>query len=208
MSTPDLNRWYARIAWQTIDVDGAFPGECHDVALSWMYYLGVTPGDGHAPGSGYTDQVWRQFPHHRPGLANHFTKHDASEIRRGDIVYWSAYAGVGGLPHTAVATGPASGGYVRAVTQNPDAVHIENLTLDGVLGVLRPIALQEDIVTPEDIEAIAQRTARLILLKKVKTSGGGTTSLRRYLYLSDVRFNWLRKSVTRVIVYAKQLVKR
>lgn len=169
MSLPDLNAWYAGIAGQTIDVDGAMPGECHDVGLSWMYYLGVTPGDGHAPGTEYTDEVWKQFPNHRPGLAQHFTKHDASEIRRGDLVYWYAYAGVGGLPHVAVATGPAANGVVRCVTQNPREVHIENLTLDGVLGVLRPLALDpngDNEMTPDQDKKLDEIHAALWRMTK------------------------------------------
>uniref|UniRef100_UPI00055F7B61 hypothetical protein n=1 Tax=Leucobacter chironomi TaxID=491918 RepID=UPI00055F7B61 len=91
---PDLAAWYGPLLGQRIDVDGAFPGECHDVGLAWMYALGVQPGDGHAPGTGYTDQVWRQFPFHRPRLADRFLKtHGTGEIGPGSLVYWARYGG-------------------------------------------------------------------------------------------------------------------
>lgn len=142
----DLDRWADGIVGKLLDLDNAprsNPYQCHDVFLSLLYALGGKPGDGHAPGTEYTDQVWRSFPTHRPNLARLFQKLGPSQIRRGDVVFWYSYAGVGGLPHVAVALADATPQTVFCVTQNPGQVKLAHLTRAGVLGVLRPLALFE-----------------------------------------------------------------
>lgn len=138
----NLTKWADSIDGKYLDLDAApaqQPAQCHDVWLSYLYALGGKPGDGHAPGeAGWTSEVWRQFPTHRPGLARLFTRHDGKTIKAGDVVFWSAYDG-NGLPHVAVALADAGQYSVYCLTQNPGAVHREYLTRRGVLGVLRPI---------------------------------------------------------------------
>ncbi|KKI19672.1 MULTISPECIES: hypothetical protein [unclassified Leucobacter] len=148
----DLDRWAASIDGRLLDLDAAprqQPYQCHDVWLSYLYALEGRPGDGYAPGTGFTDQVWRQFPvtEHVGSL---FTRHDGKTIRRGDVVFWAAYDG-SGLPHVAVALRDAGQYSVYCLTQNPGAVHREHLTRRGVLGVLRPITTSNPTPTPAPI---------------------------------------------------------
>lgn len=162
--TDMLDQWAASVDGRYIDLDSAPAGaeyQCHDLFLSYGYALGMEPGDGHAPGTGYTDQVWRQYPRHRPGLAKLFARRGPESIRRGDVVFWAAYAGVGGLPHVAIALEDARRDSVLCMTQNPQRSHRERLTLTGVLGVLRPIG---DDMSAEDrkaINALAKQVAAL-----------------------------------------------
>lgn len=141
MSTADLDTWAASVDGVSLDMDYAFPQECHDVFLSRLVSLGGTISDGHAPGVGYTNAVWHGFPNYRPGLAKLFTRHGPETILRGDIVFWDSYAGVGGLPHVAVALADAPPGSVYAMTQNPGVARRATLTRTGVVGVLRPISI-------------------------------------------------------------------
>ncbi|GAA1790968.1 hypothetical protein [Leucobacter iarius] len=140
--TFNLDAWADGIDGRLLDLDAApaqQPAQCHDVWLSYLYALGGKPGDGHAPGAaGWTSEVWKQYPTHRPNLAKLFTRHGPSGIRRGDVVFWSAYDGAG-LPHVAVALADAGPTTVECLTQNPGPVHREHLSRRGVLGVLRPI---------------------------------------------------------------------
>lgn len=142
MSAFDISRWALRLQGKAIDRDGAparQPVQCHDVWLDYLYALGGKAPMGFAPGNGYTDQVWRQFPWHN-GLSALFTKHTGTRgIRRGDVIFWSAYVEGGGLPHVAVALDPASGGRVRTVSQDAGkTVQVVYLSTRGVLGYLRP----------------------------------------------------------------------
>lgn len=171
MNSDELDAWADRVDGERLDLDGAFPGECHDVFLSYLYELGGAAGDGHAPGIGYTDGVYRQFPSYRPGLARIFTKHGAESIRRGDVVFWAAYGGVGGLPHVAVALAGAANGKVLAVTQNPGPTKVAELSLAGVLGVLRPIHFTPNTHTEGDTDMTPEQDRKLTYIFDTLTAG-------------------------------------
>ena len=139
-----LERWVSSVDGKWIDLDYApkqHIWQCHDILLSYIVSVfGLAVTDGHAPGTEYTDQVWRQFPNHRPRLATVFTKHTGtSGIRAGDVVFWSSYGDVGNLPHVAVALSSIQpNGTFLAVSQNPGHTKKVWLTTAGILGYLRP----------------------------------------------------------------------
>lgn len=178
-----LEEWANSIRGKWLDLDYApkqHLWQCHDVFLSYIVdCFGLSVGDGHAPGTEYTDQVWRYFPYHRPALATRFVKLDASSIKRGDIVFWWRYGPVGGLPHVAVALADAGAKGVYCVTQNPGAVKFDTLSLSGVLGVLRPIENEDDMFTDQDRELLRQTADKAsasydALFKQSPTSRGTT----------------------------------
>lgn len=141
MAQFDLSRWANSIHGKALDLDNAFGPQCHDVLLSYVRALGGTISDGHAPGNGYTHNVYLQFGSHRPNLRRYFTKHGgANGIRRGDMIFWSSYVEGGGLPHVAIALDPPTNGKVRTVTQDAGKrVEFRYLGTRGIIGVLRPI---------------------------------------------------------------------
>lgn len=140
-----LNAWAISINDIWLDLDGApasAPYQCHDVFLSYITspIIGLPLSDGYAPGTEYTDECWRQYPTNRPGLATKFTRYSGTGIKAGDVVFWSSYGGVGGLPHVAVAlSGVNAQGQIYCVTQNPGKVKHAWLSVANVLGGFRPI---------------------------------------------------------------------
>lgn len=142
MSAFDISSWALGIRGKSLDLDGAparNPVQCHDVWLSYLYALGGKPGDGYAPGNGYTHQVWNYFPVTQ-NVGRLFTKHAGVKgIRRGDVIFWLSYVEGGGLPHVAVALDPPKNGRVRVCDQDAGkSVNIRYLSTQGVLGYLRP----------------------------------------------------------------------
>lgn len=138
----DITKWANGIHGKGIDLDGAparNPIQCHDVWLSYLYALGGKAPMGFAPGNGFTHNVFLSFPWHK-GLSGLFTKHSGTGgIRRGDVIFWSAYREGGGLPHVAVALDPVSGSKVRTVTQDAGKrVEFRYLGTAGIIGYLRP----------------------------------------------------------------------
>ena len=144
-SDAGLIAWANSINGVYLDLDGAprsAPYQCHDVFLSYIVnpMFGLPLSDGYAPGTEYTDECWRQFPTNRPGLAKKFTRYSGTGIKAGDVIFWSSYGAVGGLPHVAVAlSGVNAQGQVYCVTQNPGAVKHAWLSVANVLGGFRPI---------------------------------------------------------------------
>lgn len=124
-----------------LDLDAAFGAQCHDLWLDQLYALGGLPGEGHAPGLGHTVNVFYQFPTYRPGLQNYFTKHHGSAgIRPGDVLFWKVGKWFPGS-HTAMALAAPQNGMVYCLTQNPGPVKRAYITLNDLVGYLRPIAL-------------------------------------------------------------------
>lgn len=139
-----FGRWVAAVNGSYIDMDGfppSAPYQCHDVWLSMLVQVfGERIYSGHAPGAGWTDEVFKQFPRYRPELTKHFRKRTGSAgIRNGVVIFWPY--GDPNFPwsHVAVALEPPRNGYVRCVTQNPGATQIANLPLSRMLGYLEPI---------------------------------------------------------------------
>lgn len=135
--------WANSVNGSCLDLDG-FPPEqpyqCHDVWLSLITsVLGLKVADGFAPGSGYTDQVWRQFPV-TEALGKKFTKHTgAAGIRRGDVLFWPYGDPNYPWSHVAAALGPVVNGQVLCLTQNPGCTNVATLPVSQLLGYLRPI---------------------------------------------------------------------
>ncbi len=139
-----IETWSADVNGRFLDRDSApvqQPYQCHDV---WLDYANrvhdmpvANPNLGWAPGNGYTNQVWRQFPA-VSGVEQYFRKkYGTAGLGRGDVVFWDAYQG--GLPHVAVALGPIEGDTFLAVSQNPGVTRITRLTAAGVIGYLEPL---------------------------------------------------------------------
>lgn len=135
----NLNAWVASVNGKYVEKDDAYPNQCHDLWLDYLYALGGRKGDGHAP-TGDTHSVWQGFPTHRPNLAPLFTKHDAAQIRRGDVVFYNRFAGGG--THVVIALADSQNGIYTGIDQNNPVgsrVSIKPaLTTKGAVGVLRP----------------------------------------------------------------------
>ena len=141
-----VEKWAKNLAGRFIDRDYAPPQQpfqCHDIWLAYLVdVLGGELGDGHAPGAeGFTIEVWRQFPKHRPRLAKLLKKHTGSKgIKAGDVVFWPTGARNHPYSHVVVALGPVGAdGTFRCITQNPGRAEITRLSARDVAGYLRPI---------------------------------------------------------------------
>lgn len=143
-----LAQYVARVRWQWIDVDRAFGAQCWD---QWSHYatsfLGVpswptyTNAGGSSPHSGWACNV-----HHNAraaGLEKWFEILPASAIpRAGDVAFWELGSAWFPLSHVATVLEVLKGGrMLRCLTQNPGAVQITDLIINGVIGYLRPRAL-------------------------------------------------------------------
>lgn len=172
--------WSQSIRYKYLDLDGfppSHPWQCHDVLLSYlMVILGLPIWHGHAPGQGWTSEVWLQFPRYRPELAKHFVKRRGSAgIKRGDILFWAFGDPNYPYSHIAVALGPMVNGWIPCVSQNPGPVQWVNLAVSNILGYLEPIL--ENVYTPptpkseETKKAEANMTNAMFVVKNPRGNG-------------------------------------
>lgn len=133
----NIDEWASSVNGRYIDRDGAFGAQCHDLWLDYANRVyGMPIGLGWAPGNGSTDEVWTGFPATN-GIQNYFVKLPASNIQKGDVVFWAEGSRNYPGSHVAIAMSPSSGGVVDVMTQNPGATKRATLTLAGAVGVLR-----------------------------------------------------------------------
>ncbi|MFV0315499.1 MAG: CHAP domain-containing protein [Microthrixaceae bacterium] len=172
-----LTDWADQLDGHYVDRDGyppEQPYQCHDVWLAYLTdILGGQLGDGHAPGvEGFTYEVWRAFPHHRPELRHLLTKHPGSRgIMPGDVVFWPPGSNNHPWSHVVVAlSAEDSWGTIECLSQNPGPAQITRLSTHQVAGYLRPRTdPTEEPVTQEEIQKIATATARATVERLLDT---------------------------------------
>lgn len=148
LNDSSLAAYVAGVRGWLIDVDGVFGAQCWD---QWSHYatnfLGVpawptyTNAGGTHPHAGYACNV-----HHNAaaaGLGQWFDilPEDATP-RAGDVAFWEYGSAWYPWSHVATVLEVTHGGrMLRCLTQNPGAAQIADLIIDGIIGYLRPRAL-------------------------------------------------------------------
>ncbi|WP_449279620.1 hypothetical protein [Leucobacter sp. GX0328] len=152
-----LTTWAAQVNYRLIDRDRAYGAQCWDLAADYAERVVGCPlayfwtlYDEDSPDHTLVSSMWLYWPVH-PGIVDYFERLDRyATIQAGDVLIWArsrAYP----ASHIAVALAPANGGTVLCMTQNPGASRMEDLTLDGLLGVLRPYTTPDPLpVIPEE----------------------------------------------------------
>ncbi len=147
-SRADLEGYVGWVRGLFIDVDKVFGAQCWD---QWSHYatnfLGVPTGrtysaaGGYAPHGGWACNVFHNAA--AAGLSEWFEILPYwVEPQPGDVAVWEY--GSAWYPYSHIATVLAvthGGRMLRCLTQNPGAVQIADLIIDGLLGYLRPRAL-------------------------------------------------------------------
>ncbi len=143
-----LEQYIASVRSRFIDVDGWFGAQCWD---QWSHYatnfIGVpalttwADAGGSNPHSGYACNVHHNA--HAAGLGRWFEILPASASpRAGDVAFWEYGSAWYPWSHVATVLDVVQGGrMLRCLTQNPGAVQIADLITNGIIGYLRPRAL-------------------------------------------------------------------
>lgn len=142
----DLARYVEEVRSRYIDVDGHFGAQCWDQFAHYAAWLGVpvwrtyTNAFGWNPHPGYACNV-----HHHAwaGLGDYFEILPATATPRpGDVAFWEYGSAWYPWSHVATVLEVTHGGrMLRCLTQNPGAVQIADLVIDGLIGYLRPRVL-------------------------------------------------------------------
>jgi|GEM_PF-6424579 len=122
-----VDRYVTSVNGKTIDVDSANGGQCVDLAA---HYTTNVVGGGNVFGNG------RDWYNNQTALAAYTQVSAGSKAQKGDVACWGSSWG-GGYGHVAIVLEDL-GSSLKTLTQNPGAVHIENLGKNGLMGYLRP----------------------------------------------------------------------
>lgn len=158
-----LGRYVASTRSLYIDVDGWFGAQCWD---QWSHYatnfIGVpllttwADAGGSSPHSGYACNVFHNA--RAAGLEQWFEILPASATPRpGDVAFWEYGSAWYQSSHVATVLEVTHGGrMLRCLTQNPGAVQIADLITNGLIGYLRPRALNVGTVDSSKTSTLTQ----------------------------------------------------
>lgn len=173
----DLAGYVGWVRGHFIDVDKVFGAQCWD---QWSHYatnfLGVpswltyTNAGGTRPHPGYACNVYHNA--RAAGLERWFEiLPPTATPRAGDVAFWEFGSAWYPWSHVATVLDVTHGGrMLRCLTQNPGAVQIADLTLSGIIGYLRPKALNVGAVDATRTQAItaSQKAAELLRSRRRK----------------------------------------
>ena len=151
-----LTAWQASVNWRLIDRDAAYGAQCWDLVADFAERVVGCPTtdfwtlyDESSPDHTLVSSMWLYWPV-KPGVTAYFARLDRhATIQRGDVLIWARSRPYPDS-HIAVSLAAAANGAVLCMTQNPGAARAEHLTLDGLLGILRPITTTPHPPIPED----------------------------------------------------------
>ncbi len=146
-SRADLEGYVGWVRGLFIDVDKVFGAQCWDQWSHYAQWLGVpawptySNAGGSSPHGGWACNVYHNA--RAAGLEQWFEILPASAIPRpGDVAFWEFGSAWYPGSHVATVLAVTHGGrMLRCLTQNPGAVQIADLIVDGLIGYLRPCAL-------------------------------------------------------------------
>lgn len=209
LNEASLAAYIAGVRGWLIDVDGVFGAQCWD---QWSHYatnfLGVpswptytNAGSTH-PHGGYACNVYHNA--RAAGLEQWFEILPAvAAPRPGDVAFWEYGSVWYKESHVATVLAITHGGrMLRCLTQNPGAVQIADLIINGIIGYLRPRALivggidasrSESLTASAKLAALARARRRkeepvhLVILKEQARSDG---SAAYAIYRPGVPGSW------------------
>lgn len=135
-----VDHYYLSVINKTIDIDGAYGGQCWDLYAHYMKTLGYSYA--YCTASGYVKDIWNQKDVN--GMMKSCIIVSVNDLQDGDIIVWGNCAACP-KSHIAIFRKYKSKSEAVFLGQNQAGkfVNQQVLTLNGVLGAFRPKCLQK-----------------------------------------------------------------
>lgn len=131
----NIQEWINSVDGKTIDVDGAYGGQCWDL---WSHYAqhvyGIPQADTNTV-DGYAASVYTARYDRSRALQNTFTKEPSNYTPvYGDVAFWKR----NGMNHVAIVVKDNGNGTLQTVSQNPTRAGYLNISKNGIIGYFHP----------------------------------------------------------------------
>lgn len=131
----NLQEWINSVNGKTIDMDGAYGGQCWDL---WSHYAqhvyGIPQADTNTV-DGYAASVYTARYDRSRALQNAFTKESANYTPTyGDVAFWKR----SGMNHVAIVVKDNGNGTLTTMSQNPNKAGYVTISKDGIIGYFHP----------------------------------------------------------------------
>lgn len=131
----NIQEWINSVNGKTIDMDGAYGGQCWDLWSSYAHNVyGIPVADTNTV-DGYAASVYTQRYDRSKALQNAFTKESANYTPvYGDVAFWKRK----GMNHVAIVIKDNGNGTLQTISQNPNKTGYLNISKNGIIGYFHP----------------------------------------------------------------------
>lgn len=131
----NIQEWINSVNGKTIDVDGAYGGQCWDLWSSYARNVYGIPAADTNTVDGYAASVYTQRYDRSKALQNTFTKEPANYTPvYGDVAFWQR----SGMNHVAIVIRDNENGTLTTMSQNPNKAGYITISKNGIIGYFHP----------------------------------------------------------------------
>lgn len=153
----NIQEWINSVNGKTIDMDGAYGGQCWDLWSSYARNVYGIPAADTNTVDGYAASVYTARYDRSRALQNAFTKESANHAPTyGDVAFWKR----SGMNHVAIVIKDNGNGTLQTISQNPNKAGYLNISKNGIIGYFHPRNNNNDNSNANTV-AITARTYRV-----------------------------------------------
>ena len=153
----NIQEWINSVNSKTIDMDGAYGGQCWDLWASYARNVYGIPAADTNTVDGYAASVYTARYDRSRALQNAFTKESANYVPTyGDVAFWKR----SGMNHVAIVIKDNGNGTLQTISQNPNKAGYLNISKNGIIGYFHPRNTNGDNGNANTV-AITARTYRV-----------------------------------------------
>nr|DAU79713.1 MAG TPA: cell wall hydrolase [Caudoviricetes sp.] len=131
----NIQEWINSVNGKTIDMDGAYGGQCWDLWSSYARNVYGIPAADTNTVDGYAASVYTARYDRSRALQNTFTKESANYTPvYGDVAFWKR----SGMNHVAIVIKDNGNGTLTTISQNPNKTGYLNISKNGIIGYFHP----------------------------------------------------------------------
>lgn len=131
----NIQEWINSVNGKTIDMDGAYGGQCWDLWSSYAHNVYSIPVADTNTVDGYAASVYTARYGRSRALQNTFFKESANYTPvYGDVAFWKR----SGMNHVAIVIKDNGNGTLQTISQNPNKAGYLNIGKNGIIGYFHP----------------------------------------------------------------------
>ena len=131
----NIQEWINSVNGKTVDMDGAYGGQCWDLWSSYARHVYGIPAADTNTVDGYAASVYTARYERSRALQNAFTTESANYTPTyGDVAFWKR----SGMNHVAIVVRDNGNGTLRTISQNPNKAGYLNISKNGIIGYFHP----------------------------------------------------------------------
>ena len=131
----NIQEWINSVNGKTIDMDGAYGGQCWDLWSSYAHHVyGIPVADTNTV-DGYAASVYTARYYNSRALQDTFAKKSANYTPvYGDVAFWKR----SGMNHVAIVVRDNGNGTLQTISQNPNKAGYLDISKNGIIGYFHP----------------------------------------------------------------------